>query len=125
MAVPTLTFSTTGSKISSIEGHDHITVTFTANGAYKSFECRATKSGESWGVGIGTLIASFSQTPANTSRSFDIYDDYLVNGDGEYRISLFAQGTDGNWYTLTPLFEFVFSNESLSDNLIEFGALSY
>ena len=125
MAVPTLTFSTTGSKISSVEGHDHITVTFTANGAYKSFECRATKSGESWGVGIGTLIASFSQTPANTSRSFDIYDDYLVNGDGEYRISLFAQGMDGSWYTLTPLFEFQFSNESLSDNLIEFGVLSY
>nr|DAN81040.1 MAG TPA: hypothetical protein [Caudoviricetes sp.] len=125
MAVPTLTFSTTGSKISSVEGHDHITVTFTANGAYKSFECRATKSGESWGVGIGTLIASFSQTPANTSRSFDIYDDYLVNGDGEYRISLFAQGTDGSWYTLTPLFEFQFSNESLNENLIEFGVLSY
>lgn len=82
-------------------------------------------SGESWGVGIGTLIASFSQTPANTSRSFDIYDDYLVRGDGEYRISLFAQGTDGSWYTLTPLFEFQFSNESLSENLIEFGVLSY
>ena len=125
MAVPTLTFSTTGSKISSVKGHDHITVTFTANGPYKSFECRATKSGESWGVGIGTLIASFSQTPANTSRSFDIYDDYLVNGDGEYRISLFAQGTDGSWYTLTPLFEFQFSNESLNENLIEFGDLSY
>ena len=125
MAVPTLTFSTTGSKISSVEGHDHITVTFTANGAYKSFECRATKSGESWGVGIGTLIASFSQTPANTSRSFDIYDDYLVRGDGEYRISLFAQDMNGSWYILTPLFEFQFSNESLSENLIEFGVLSY
>ena len=125
MAVPTLTFSTTGSKISSVEGHDHITVTFTASGPYKSFECRATKSGESWGVGIGTLIASFSQTPANTSRSFDIYDDHLVRGDGEYRISLFAQDMNGSWYTLTPLFEFVFSNESLSENLIEFGVLSY
>lgn len=125
MAVPTLTFSTTGSKISSVEGHDHITVTFTANGAYKSFECRATKSGESWGVGIGTLIASFSQTPANTSRSFDIYDDYLVRGDGEYRISLFAQDMNGSWYILTPLFEFQFSNESLNENLIEFGDLSY
>ena len=125
MAVPTLTFSTTGSKISSVEGHDHITVTFTANGMYKSFECRATKSGESWGVGIGTLIASFSQTPANTSRSFDIYDDYLVRGDGEYRISLFAQDMNGSWYILTPLFEFQFSNESLNENLIEFGVLSY
>lgn len=125
MAVPTLTFSTTGSKISSVEGHDRITVTFTANGPYKSFECRATKSGESWGVGIGTLIASFSQTPANTSRSFDIYDDYLVRGDGEYRISLFAQDMNGSWYILTPLFEFQFSNESLNENLIEFGDLSY
>lgn len=125
MAVPTLTFSTTGSKISSVEGHDHITVTFTANGTYKSFECRATKSGESWGVGIGTLIASFSQTPANTSRSFDIYDDYLVRGDGEYRISLFAQDMNGSWYILTPLFEFQFSNESLNENLIEFGDRSY
>ena len=125
MAVPTLTFSTTGSKISSVKGHDHITVTFTANGPYKSFECRATKSGESWGVGIGTLIASFSQTPANTSRSFDIYDDYLVRGDGEYRISLFAQDMNGSWYILTPLFEFQFSNESLNENLIEFGVLSY
>lgn len=125
MAVPTLTFSTTGSRISSIQGYDHVTVTFTADGAYKAFECRATKSGSSWGVGIGTLIASFSQTPANTSRSFDIYDDYLVNGDGEYRISLFAQGMDGSWYTLTPLFEFQFSNESLNENLIEFGDLSY
>ena len=125
MAVPTLTFSTTGSKISSVKGHDHITVTFTANGPYKSFECRATKSGESWGVGIGTLIASFSQTPANISRSFDIYDDYLVRGDGEYRISLFAQDMNGSWYILTPLFEFQFSNESLNENLIEFGDLSY
>ena len=125
MAVPTLTFSTTGSKISSVEGHDHITVTFTSNGPYKSFECRATKSGESWGIGIGTLIASFSQTPANTSRSFDIYDDYLVRGDGEYRISLFAQDMNGSWYILTPLFEFQFSNESLNENLIEFGDLSY
>ena len=125
MAVPTLTFSTTGSKISSVEGHDHITVTFTANGEYKSFECRATKSGESWGVGIGTLIASFSQTPANTSRSFDIYDDYLVRGDGEYRISLFVQGMDGSWYTLAPFFEFPFSNESLSENSLEIGVFSY
>ena len=104
-----------------LEGEESVT----ADGPYKSFECRATKSGESWGVGIGTLIASFSQTPANTSRSFDIYDDYLVRDDGEYRISLFAQDMNGSWYILTPLFEFQFSNESLNENLIEFGDLSY
>lgn len=125
MSVPALTFSTTGTKISSVSGYDRIVVTFTADGPYKSFECRATKSGESYGVGVGTLIASFSQTPANTSRSFDIYDDFLVRGDGVYRISLFAQGMDGSWYILTPLFEFQFSNEGLHENMIEFGALSY
>lgn len=32
---------------------------------------------------------------------------------------------NGSWYVLTPLFEFQFSNESLNENLIEFGDLSY
>lgn len=74
-----------------------IVVTFTSDIAYTSFECRATKVGEDWGVGKGSLVASFSSTPANTSRTFEVYDDYLLNGDGEYRISLFAQGADGSW----------------------------
>ena len=26
-----------------------------------------------------------------------MYDDFLVHGDGDYRISLFAQGQDGSW----------------------------
>lgn len=52
----------------------------------------------SWGdVDKGALVASFSTTPANTPRQFEVYDDYLVNGDGDYRISLFAQGEDGSW----------------------------
>ena len=42
-------------------------------------------------------MASFSSTPANVERTFEIYDDYLINGDGDYRISLFAQGLDGSW----------------------------
>lgn len=32
-----------------------------------------------------------------TRGDTEIYDDYLLNGDGEYRISLFAQGEDGSW----------------------------
>ena len=70
---------------------------FSADKAYKAFECRATPIGEDWGVGRGALIASFSQTPANTGRTFEGYDDFLVHGDGDYRISLFAQGQDGSW----------------------------
>ena len=34
---------------------------------------------------------------ANTQRQFDVYDDFLLKGDGEYRISLYAQGEDGSW----------------------------
>lgn len=97
MAAPQLTFTQTGSKISSKAGYDKITVTFSSDLPYKAFECRATKVGTDYGVGKGTLIASFSRTPAGTERTFDIYDEYLVNGDGDYRISLFAQGEDGSW----------------------------
>lgn len=97
MAAPQLTFSVSGNKISDEAGFDSITVQFAADIAYQTFECRATKAGEDYGLGKGALIASFSQTPANTQRTFEVYDDYLLSGDGEYRISLFAQGTDGSW----------------------------
>lgn len=102
MGAPNVTYSATKNKISAVSGFDSISVTFSADAEYTAFECRATKAGENWGVGMGSLIASFSQTPANTSRTFDIYDDYLVNGDGSYRISLYVQGTDGSWNDNQP-----------------------
>lgn len=97
MSAPNIEFSVTGHKISDDPGFDHITVTLSADAQYQAFECRATKAGEEWGRGKGVLVASFSQTPANTERTFEVYDDFLVSGDGEYRISLFAQGVDGSW----------------------------
>lgn len=97
MAAPELTFSVTGSKISDEPGFDFITVTFSSDIPYQAFQCRATKVGEAYGVGKGALVASFSTTPAGTQRAFEVYDSYLLNGDGEYRISLFAQGEDGSW----------------------------
>ena len=97
MAAPNLSFSVSGTKVSAQEAFDCIIVAFSADIPYQAFECRATKVGEEYGVGRGTLIASFSQTPAETLRQFEVYDDFLVHGDGEYRISLFAQGSDGSW----------------------------
>jgi hypothetical protein len=97
MPAPGLTFTYTGTVMSGQAGFDSISVTFESDIAYQAFQCRATKAGEAYGVGVGTLIASFSSTPAATPRTFEIYDDYLVQGDGSYRISLFAQGTDGAW----------------------------
>lgn len=97
MAAPNLEFTVSGYMLSDESGFDHISVTFSADAQYQSFECRATKVGDDWGLGKGVLVASFSQTPANTQRTFEVYDDFLVNGDGDYRISLFAQGMDGSW----------------------------
>lgn len=97
MSAPNLTFDISGTELSDETGFDHITVTFSADAQYQTFECRATKVGEDWGLGKGVLVASFSQTPAGVPRTFEVYDDFLVHGDGEYRISLFAQGMDGSW----------------------------
>ena len=97
MGAPQLTFSAGGSKISRQPGFDFISVTFQADQQYQKFECRATKAGEDYGVGKGELVASVSSTPAGVERTFELYDDYLLRGDGEYRISLFAQGMDGSW----------------------------
>lgn len=97
MAAPNLEFTVSGYMLSDESGFDHISVTFSADAQYQSFECRATKVGDDWGLRKGVLVASFSQTPANTQRTFEVYDDFLVHGDGDYRISLFAQGMDGSW----------------------------
>lgn len=97
MAAPNLTFSATGTILSGNRGYDSISVTFSSDIDYIAFECRATKEGSAYGRGVGTLIASFSTTPAKTNRTFEIYDEYLTAGDGAYRISLYAQGIDGSW----------------------------
>lgn len=97
MPAPELSFTTSGNVISAVSGFDSITVEFSSDIPYTAFECRATAASAEWGRGKGVLIASFSATPANTLRSFEVYDDFLVSGDGAYRISLFAQGTDGSW----------------------------
>lgn len=97
MPAPNLSFSYTRSAISDEAGYDSLSVTFSADMAYTAFECRATKAGAACGRGVGTLIASFSSTPVGVARTFEIYDTHLVSGDGQYRISLYAQGQDGSW----------------------------
>lgn len=97
MPAPQLTFAVSGTKVSAVSGYDHVDVSFSSDIAYQAFECRATKVGEAHGRGVGRLIASFSTTPAGTSRTFEVYDTDLVNGEGEYRISLYAQSQDGEW----------------------------
>lgn len=97
MGAPNVTYSITNNILSDEAGFNSIIVTFSASGEYTAFECRATPAAAQWGQGIGTLVAAFSQTPAGVERTFEVYDTDLVNGDGEYRISLYVQGTDGSW----------------------------
>ena len=75
MPAPQLTFQASRTGISSAAGFDSVSVTFSADMAYTQFQCRATKSGEAYGVDVGALVASFSYTPANTPRTFEIYDE--------------------------------------------------
>lgn len=103
MPAPGLTHSFTRGRLSGNAGADFVAVTFHSDVPYRAFECRATKTGEAYGVGKGVLVASFSATPAGAERTFEVYDDYLVYGDGEYRISLFAQSEDGAWNDNCPL----------------------
>lgn len=97
MAGPSLSIDVNKTLISGQEGYNSITVKFSSDIPYQEFECRATKEGEDYGVGKGALIASFSYTPADTERAFEIYDSYLLKGDGKYRISLFAKSEDNVW----------------------------
>lgn len=94
MAAPSLTFLVDKMIIGV---SDCAVVTFESDIPYKAFEARATVVDANYGVGIGSLVGAFSSTPAATQRQFEIYDTEIVNGDGEYRISLFAQGTDNAW----------------------------
>ncbi len=97
MAAPELKFTVTGRGVSLAPGFDAVDVTFSAGAPYLKFECRATKFGEDYGVGIGTLVASFPATPAGVERTFSVGARHLIHGDGEYRISLFIEGEDGAW----------------------------
>jgi hypothetical protein len=95
---PGLIFTISKNKISDETGYDSLTVAFSSDIAYSDFECRATLINDNYGLGIGDLIATFSNTPANTERTFEIYDTNLVHGEGEYRISLYAKSVEsGSW----------------------------
>ena len=97
MPAPGITFTVSGNKVSSVAGYNYVSVEFLSDILYTQCEIRATKAGDSYGRGIGKLIASFSTTPANVSRIVDVYDTDLLSGEGEYRISIFAQSEDGGW----------------------------
>lgn len=108
MAAPQLTFSITGNKISAVSGSTRSPFPSRRTSPTRPSSAARRSPARIGAAGKGALIASFSQTPAGTQRTFEVYDDFLLSGDGEYRISLFAQGADGSWndnYGFIPLGE--------------------
>ena len=49
------------------------------------------------GLNVVSLPKTIDNDLPGTERTFEVYDDFLLSGDGEYRISLYAQGADGSW----------------------------
>lgn len=99
MAIPEISFS---KDVSIVSTKQVCNVDFSVNENFLQFEARATKNGESYGRGVGTLITSMSIVspnyfPAGKSFSYVIADTDLVFGEGLYRISMYAQNTDGIW----------------------------
>lgn len=99
MAIPVVSFT---KNVSIVSAHQSCTVNAQVNENFIEFEARATKDGEAYGRGIGTLVASMSiALPnyylANTNYPFVITDQKLTNGDGVYRISMYAKNVDGIW----------------------------
>ena len=99
MAAPGLTFTITGNKISAVSGFDSITVKFSSdivvlggNGSQKTANMLSEE-----GLNVVSLPKTIDNDLPGTERTFEVYDDFLLSGDGEYRISLYAQGADGSW----------------------------
>ena len=99
MAIPQISFT---KNVSIISAHQTCTVNMQVNENFIEFEARATKNGQPYGRGIGTLVASMSiALPnyylANTNYPFVVTDQNLASGDGVYRISMYAKNVDGVW----------------------------
>ena len=98
MSAPGVTFTVTKTAISGVEGQNSASISFVADAVMTAYEIRATMAGENYGRGVGTNVQSSSQTiPAGTEVTAAIYNTDLTLGDGDYRISIFAQGQDGSW----------------------------
>lgn len=92
---PTLTLkSYTRSKLSEKEGFSSAQVVFACDMDLQAFEARATKSGASYGIGVGDLLCSMENVESGKDISFSLSSSKLTQGDGVYRISLYGKADD-------------------------------
>lgn len=84
------------SKISGVTGHDSCEVSFTSDKALSYWEARATLSGVTPAHGVGLLVESGTLSEGETGYVY-VDDEELTNGDGEYTVNIYGQGSDGVW----------------------------
>lgn len=83
-------------KISSVDGYDRCTVTFTADQALPRWEARATTLFQTPAHGVGLLVESGSLEEGETGYVY-VDDEELSSGDIEYIVTIFGQNADGMW----------------------------
>lgn len=83
--------------VSDKTGYRQCVCTFTVNSDIIQWEARAVKGKVEPQRGVGTLVESGQYLKENEIGT--VYVDYneLVDGDGNYTISIFAQSIDGFW----------------------------
>ena len=93
-----------------------ITVKFTANSALSEWQVRITKAENDYGVDNGTKVCYRTNiaTGAEIEENIPLTSTYFNEGDGVYRVSLFAQRSfDGLW-DVTYIFMTVSDTDSKS-----------
>ena len=83
--------------MSHIAPHNLLTCKFTTTSTIDKWECRATKVGQPYGVGIGLLVGSGNVVTGGVEIVFTVPSTALSLGDGEYRLSHYVQ-LNNIWY---------------------------
>lgn len=95
---PTVTLGTpTRTIISDENGYTQCVCTFTCDLNCAYWEARAVYNGGATTRGSGTLVESGTNLTANTSASIIVDYSELTNGDGTYKITIYAHATNGMW----------------------------
>lgn len=70
---------------------------FTADVDLSEWEARATLEGASKGRGVGLLVESGTELKAGENGLVSVLDTELTNGDGDYVVSIYGKGSNGEW----------------------------
>ena len=82
-------------SISDEAGMTTCVIVFSANLQCDQWEARATYGAASPGLGVGSLVGSGGSLAANIDANFNVDYDELINGDGNYTITVYGHNEAG------------------------------